>query len=134
MFLAAIRLQIPAALGLPPVPPTSMLKLLIRHRDCTGAGMFQPSASISDNSTSYSNESSAQQSARLFDNLDVSREIVPEGIRRRWRRERRRRRVGRAYDMALEIAHLIPTDSRVLDVGCGSGFIAHHLASLIGTN
>jgi ubiquinone/menaquinone biosynthesis C-methylase UbiE len=34
--------------------------------------------------------------------------------------------------MALEIAQLIPQGSRVLDVGCGNGFIAHHLRALLG--
>jgi ubiquinone/menaquinone biosynthesis C-methylase UbiE len=33
--------------------------------------------------------------------------------------------------MALEIARVLPESSRVLDVGCGSGFIAHHLSALI---
>lgn len=54
-------------------------------------------------------------------------------FKRRWHRERRRRSVGRAYDMALEIARAIPRGSRVLDVGCGNGFIAHHLSALLGT-
>lgn len=40
--------------------------------------------------------------------------------------------VGRAYDMALEVARVLPPRARVLDVGCGSGFIAHHLAALLG--
>jgi SAM-dependent methyltransferase len=53
------------------------------------------------------------------------------GVQRRWNRERRRRKVGRAYDMALEIARVLPESSRVLDVGCGNGFIAHHLSALI---
>jgi SAM-dependent methyltransferase len=35
--------------------------------------------------------------------------------------------------MALEIARLIPRNSSVLDVGCGSGYIAHHLSALLGT-
>lgn len=35
--------------------------------------------------------------------------------------------------MAVEIAQLIPKQSRVLDAGCGNGFIAHHLSSLLGT-
>ncbi|MEP6636851.1 MAG: methyltransferase domain-containing protein [Acidobacteriota bacterium] len=56
------------------------------------------------------------------------------GIKRRWAREQRRRKVGRAYDMALEVARLIPPQSRVLDVGCGNGFIAHHLSALLGTS
>ena len=45
---------------------------------------------------------------------------------------RRRRKVGRAYDMALEVARVLPPWADVLDVGCGNGFIAHHLSSLIG--
>lgn len=57
-----------------------------------------------------------------------------QGVARRWRRERRRRKVGRAYDMALEIARVIPSGSRVLDVGCGNGYIAHHLAALLKTS
>lgn len=53
-------------------------------------------------------------------------------IQRRWHRERRRRLVGRSYDMALELARVLPTGARVLDVGCGSGYIAHHLSALLG--
>ena len=59
---------------------------------------------------------------------------ISHGIKRRWRREQRRRKVGRAYDMALEIARVIPRRSEVLDVGCGSGFIAHHLSAMLGTS
>lgn len=55
------------------------------------------------------------------------------GIARRWKRELRRRKVGRAYDMALEIARAIPAGSHVLDVGCGNGYIAHHLSALLGS-
>lgn len=54
------------------------------------------------------------------------------GLKRRWARERRRRKIGRAYDMALEIARVIPRGSEVLDVGCGNGFIAHHLSAMLG--
>ena len=54
------------------------------------------------------------------------------GFLRRFRRERRRRKVGRAYDMALEMARTIPRGSEVLDVGCGHGFIAHHLSAMLG--
>ena len=56
-----------------------------------------------------------------------------QGLKRRFARERRRRKVGRAYDMALEIARVIPRGSEVLDVGCGNGFIAHHLSAMLGT-
>jgi SAM-dependent methyltransferase len=48
-------------------------------------------------------------------------------------RRRRRLRVGMAYDMAIEIARYLPAGARVLDVGCGNGFIAHHLGALLGT-
>lgn len=56
------------------------------------------------------------------------------GLKRRLVRERRRRKVGRAYDMALEIARVIPKGSAALDVGCGNGFIAHHLSAMLGTS
>ncbi|HEX5966447.1 MAG TPA: hypothetical protein VFY51_10975, partial [Pyrinomonadaceae bacterium] len=46
---------------------------------------------------------------------------------------RRRRKVGRAYDMALEVARTLPPRANVLDVGCGNGFIAHHLTGLLGS-
>lgn len=54
-------------------------------------------------------------------------------IKRRFQRMRRRRKVGRAYDMALEVARTLPPRADVLDVGCGNGFIAHHLIGLLGT-
>lgn len=44
---------------------------------------------------------------------------------------RRRRKVGRAYDMALEIARVLKPGATVLDVGCGNGFIAHHLTGVL---
>jgi ubiquinone/menaquinone biosynthesis C-methylase UbiE len=44
---------------------------------------------------------------------------------------RRRRKVGRAYDMALEIARVVNPGATVLDVGCGNGLIAHHLTGLL---
>ena len=53
-------------------------------------------------------------------------------IARRLKRMRRRRKVGRAYDMSLEITRILKAGDRVLDVGCGNGFIAHHLNSLLG--
>jgi len=34
--------------------------------------------------------------------------------------------------MALELARVLPRGARVLDVGCGSGYIAHHLSALLG--
>ena len=59
---------------------------------------------------------------------------ILHGLKRRLARERRRRKVGRAYDMALEIARVVPRGSEVLDVGCGNGFIAHHLSAILGAN
>lgn len=35
--------------------------------------------------------------------------------------------------MALEVARVLPPRADVLDVGCGNGFIAHHLQSMLGT-
>lgn len=35
--------------------------------------------------------------------------------------------------MALEIARVVPRGADVLDVGCGNGFIAHHLGAMLGT-
>jgi ubiquinone/menaquinone biosynthesis C-methylase UbiE len=55
-------------------------------------------------------------------------------VSKRWDRERRRRQVGRAFDMAIEVARLVPQRSQVLDVGCGNGYIAHHLSALMGKN
>jgi ubiquinone/menaquinone biosynthesis C-methylase UbiE len=46
----------------------------------------------------------------------------------------RRRKVGRAYDMALEMANVLQPESQILDVGCGNGFIAHHLSALLRTS
>ena len=54
-----------------------------------------------------------------------------QAARQRSERQRRRRMVGRAYDMALEVARVVPRRARVLDVGCGSGYIAHHLSALL---
>jgi SAM-dependent methyltransferase len=67
--------------------------------------------------------------------LPHNRDAAPlSGLSRRWRRERRRRAVARAYDMAIEIARFIPSGSEVLDVGCGNGYIAHHLSALLATS
>ena len=35
--------------------------------------------------------------------------------------------------MALEVAKVLPPRANVLDVGCGNGFIAHHLKGMLGT-
>ena len=35
--------------------------------------------------------------------------------------------------MALEVARVLPPRANVLDVGCGNGFIAHHLKAMLGT-
>lgn len=61
-----------------------------------------------------------------------TQETLLTGITRRFKRERRRRKVGRAYDMAQEIARVLPYGSEVLDIGCGNGFIAHHLSAMLG--
>jgi SAM-dependent methyltransferase len=99
--------------------------------------MFQPSVSISQESARYPPYSAAHAASGTV--------LVPNavgepatgvfgGLWRRLRRGRRRRKVGRAYDMALEVARVIPLHSRVIDVGCGNGFIAHHLSALLGSN
>lgn len=36
--------------------------------------------------------------------------------------------------MALEVARVLSLHSRVLDVGCGNGYIAHHLSALMGAD
>ena len=127
MFLAATRHQNPA----PYLDLTSLsleiITLLNRHQGCEVLCMLQPSLSISDTSTSYSAEP-IDRRQRL--SLRATTHLL-DGIQRRWQRERRRRKVGRAYDMALEIARVLPLKSRVLDVGCGNGFIAHHLSAML---
>ena len=95
--------------------------------------MYQPIA-LSSSTAPYAsypgNDLSALNDALVLP-ADEGRPGILNGILRRWRRERRRRKVGRAYDMALEVARMLPTGSRVLDVGCGNGYIAHHLSSLL---
>jgi SAM-dependent methyltransferase len=81
----------------------------------------------------FSNE--AEFTAETPRTLSRRRELLPgifDLLKRRWKRERRRRKVGRAYDMALEIARFIPGGAEILDVGCGNGFIAHHLSAMFG--
>jgi SAM-dependent methyltransferase len=94
--------------------------------------MFQPSLSISQPLPPYAGESTSPPDRTCLDVPARHSNVLLDGIQRRWRRERRRRKVGRAYDMALEIARVVPANSRVLDVGCGNGFIAHHLAATVG--
>jgi ubiquinone/menaquinone biosynthesis C-methylase UbiE len=93
--------------------------------------MFPRTVPISQPSTPFSGERIAPRPKTFFDPSVVS--SVVDGLRRRWQRERRRRKVGRAYDMALEIARVIPPGAEVLDVGCGNGFIAHHLSAMLGS-
>lgn len=100
----------------------------IRHRDCNFQSMSQ--TSTSQGSNSFADESATPPEEALPVGERTSR---AGGIRRRLNRRQRRRRIGRAYDMALEIASVVPRNSRVLDVGCGRGFIAHHLSGMIGT-
>jgi SAM-dependent methyltransferase len=70
----------------------------------------------------------------LLNPLVYALDAAATGLQRRIGRERRRRMVGRSYDMASEIARSLPRGAHVLDVGCGNGFIAHHLASLSGAS
>jgi SAM-dependent methyltransferase len=96
--------------------------------------MFPRPLTILQRSRSYDGEPIARQPETVFDPIVGSAAGIIEGIQRRWARERRRRKVGRAYDMALEIARVIPRGSEVLDVGCGNGFIAHHLSAMLGAS
>ena len=92
--------------------------------------MFEPSISIAERPASFKPEALA---SFPHDSMHPRRNALTEGLQRRWQRERRRRKVGRAFDMALEIARILPSNSRLLDVGCGNGFIAHHLSAMLGT-
>ncbi|HKP61514.1 MAG TPA: class I SAM-dependent methyltransferase [Polyangiales bacterium] len=42
----------------------------------------------------------------------------------------RYRRIARAFDAARTLSDFVPRGARVLDVGCGNGFIAYHLSAL----
>jgi SAM-dependent methyltransferase len=101
--------------------------------------MFQQSVSSPQQLSPY-HSYAAEYATPIHDLLTDPRIGAQSGVLhalgRRWRRERRRRKVGRAYDMALEIARALrrpAPGSRVLDVGCGSGYIAHHLSAMLGT-
>ncbi len=116
---------------------------IIRYRDCQLESMFQASLSVSQSTTPYHDSPNdlpgASGDASLVHGYHELAEYhgrLLSRLARRWRRERRRRKVGRAYDMALEITralHRMPSRSSVLDVGCGNGYIAHHLSGLLDT-
>lgn len=93
-----------------------------------------PQLRLSQSSTPYSVGRVVTRPKTVFDFAVGPLTTVSHGVKRRWLRERRRRKVGRAYDMALEIARVIPRGSEVLDVGCGNGYIAHHLSAMLGTS
>lgn len=61
--------------------------------------------------------------------------VAPPALARpRWRYSlhKQRWKLGGAFYMAREIAAQLPSGARLLDVGCGDGFIAHHLSGLLG--
>lgn len=104
--------------------------------------MLQPSVSLQPKHAPYSpyanhwQGTSASSLANQFALTARDESAELPWLVRRWRRERRRRKVGRAYDMALEIARslrFVSAEMRVLDVGCGNGYIAHHLSAMSGT-
>ena len=92
--------------------------------------MYQVSVSTDLADSAYGGEPSPNRQPETS-TAAGNRSVFLDAIKRRWLRERRRRKVGRAYDMALELARVLPTNARLLDVGCGNGFIAHHLSALI---
>ena len=83
--------------------------------------------------SSFADHALPQDGALLDVHVAERNSGIFAGLLRRLRRERRRRKVARAYDMALEIARVVPNAYEILDVGCGNGFIAHHLAGLLGS-
>jgi SAM-dependent methyltransferase len=107
--------------------------LFTRHQVCRFRCMVQTSASMSTRASSFSGEPIVPRERSFIYATGQSPSGFLEGIRRRWQRRLQRRKVGRAYDMAREIARVLPANARVLDVGCGSGFIAHHLSAMTGT-
>lgn len=109
-----------------------MVRLGIALAFCVAA-MF-PQLRPSQSSTPYSAEQVVARPRNALEFLAGPSVAIGTGFKRRWLRERRRRKVGRAYDMALEIARVIPRGSEVLDVGCGNGYIAHHLSAMMGAS
>lgn len=93
-----------------------------------------PQFRLTQSSAPYSVGPVAGRPKTVFDFAVGPLAVIGSSVKRRWLRERRRRKVGRAYDMASEIARLVPRGSEVLDVGCGNGYIAHHLSAILGTN
>lgn len=93
-----------------------------------------PQFRLSQSAPPYSVGRVAARPKTVFDLAVSPLAAIGNGVKRRWLRERRRRKVGRAYDMALEIARVAPRGSEVLDVGCGNGYIAHHLSALLGVD
>src|SRR5687767_718968 len=100
---------------------------IIRHRDCQLASMFESSVPVTEPSTPYHNYGRNHLVATTANPAQADQDLVENqagflsGVARRWRRERQRRKVGRAYDMALEITRAlqrIPHGASVLDVGC----------------
>src|SRR3954468_11369526 len=67
----------------------------------TRSGMSASSSLLPD-SSGYSSNSAAWVDIYPRDHMD--RQTPASALGRRWHRERRRRKIGRAYDMALEIA------------------------------
>jgi SAM-dependent methyltransferase len=96
--------------------------------------MIHHSIAISENTNDFSDAEAVRSGQFLPQAPTVNHLDLFAGLKRRWVRERRRRKVGRAYDMALEISRFLPPDARVLDVGCGSGFIGHHVSAIAGAN
>ncbi|HKO35276.1 MAG TPA: class I SAM-dependent methyltransferase [Pyrinomonadaceae bacterium] len=107
-----------------------------RHCGCWAFGEMLPQLRLSQSRRvriPYSVRRVVTRPKTVFDFAVGPLTTVGNGVKRRWLRERRRRKVGRAYDMALEIARVVPRGSEVLDVGCGNGYIAHHLSAMLGT-
>jgi ubiquinone/menaquinone biosynthesis C-methylase UbiE len=116
-------------------PAKSAATLLRKYGESGSAFALHIQSSMNLVAQTSAGEVPARKSAAEVEaaslHFDFLKRIL-RGAQRRLARERRRRKVGRAYDMALEIARTVPSGSRVLDVGCGNGFIAHHLSAMLG--